>query len=168
MRIRPSNLPKLRAQTIRRISDLGFAESPGWQMLPGDTGVVRLMSTHLSAADLYWISDDMTALSIHAGESLAAARWATADRPSPVGLAVFDGGLGMVNVAPGVHAPVQALAWGPGPGSTLVVWHLLNGPQLFDGLPGADATRVPPLLAVREVRLPITDEPVPLDDLPAY
>jgi hypothetical protein len=88
------------------------------------------------------------------------------DRPSAIGLAVFDGGLGMVDVAPGVTAPVQALAWGPGPASTLIVWHLLNGPELFGGMPGADASRVPPLLAVREARLPVTDEPVALDDLP--
>lgn len=137
-------------------------------MLPGDDHVVDRLVTHLRAADLYWISDDMTALSVHAGEQLAAARWATDDRPSPVGLTVFDGGLGMVDVAPGIHAPVQALAWGPGPGSTLIVWHLLDGPKLLSALPGADVSRVPPLLAVREARLPVTDEPVSLDDLPAY
>lgn len=168
MTFHPRALPKLRAQTLRRIAALDLDGAPSPFMLPGDTNVVGLVARHLKAADLFWISDDMAALSMHAGESLAAARWATVDRPSPIGLAVFDGGLGMVDVAPGVNAPVQALAWGPGPDSTLIVWHLLNGPELLSGLPGADVSRVPPLLAVRETRLPVTDEPIPLDDLPAY
>jgi hypothetical protein len=164
----PRSLPKLRAQTLQRISALDLDGNPSPFMLPGDDNLVGAMATHLKAADLFWISEDMTALSMHAGESLAAARWVTADRPSPIGLAVFDGGLGMVDVAPGVNAPVQALAWGPGPDSTLIVWHLLNGPELLSGLPGADVSRVPPLLAVREARLPVTAEAIPLDDLPAY
>lgn len=167
MTLRPRSLPKARAQTIRRITDLGLSHTRDTFMLPGDDDLVDLMATHLRAADLYWISDDMTALAMHAGEQLAAARWATADRPSPIGLAVFDGGLGMVDVAPGVNAPVQALAWGPGPDSTLIVWHLMNGPELFAGLPGVNVSRVPQLLAVREVRLPVTADPVSLDDLPA-
>jgi hypothetical protein len=137
-------------------------------MRSGDNDLADVLLAHLRAAVLYWISDDMTALAMHAGGQLAAARWSVSDRPSPIGLAVFDGGLGMVDVAPGVHAPVQAVAWGPGPGSTLIVWHLLDGPELLAELPGADTSRVPPLLAVREARLPVTDGPVPLDDLPAY
>jgi hypothetical protein len=168
MTLRPRSLPKARAQTIRRITGLGLGHARDPILLPSDDQVLDRMVSHLRAADLYWISDDMTALAMHAGQSLAAARWATVDRPSPIGLAVFDGGLGMVDVAPGIHAPVQALAWGPGPDSTLIVWHLLNGPELLAQLPGADVSRVPPLLAVREVRLPVTDEPVSLDDLPAH
>jgi hypothetical protein len=168
MTLRPRSLPKARAQTIRRITGLGLGHARDPILLPSDDQVLDRMVSHLRAADLYWISDDMTALAMHAGQSLAAARWATADRPSPIGLAVFDGGLGMVDVAPGIHAPVQALAWGPGPDSTLIVWNLLNGPELLAQLPGADTSRVPPLLAVREVRLPVTDEPVSLDDLPAH
>jgi hypothetical protein len=165
---RPQALPKARAQTLRRMNELDLSSENNPFMRPGDDDIAGLLQSHLRAADLYWISDDMTALAMHAGEQLAAARWATADRPSPIGLAVFDGGLGMVDVAPGIHAPVQAVAWGPGPDSTLIVWHLLNGPQLLAELPGTDTTRVPPLLAVREARLPVTDEPVPLDDLPAH
>lgn len=168
MTLRPRSLPKARAQTIRRITGLGLGHARDPILLPSDDQLLDRMVNHLRAADLYWISDDMTALAMHAGEQLAAARWASADRPSPIGLAVFDGGLGMVDVAPGVHAPVQALAWGPGPDSTLIVWHLLNGPELLSQLPGADVSRVPPLLAVREVRLPVTDQAIPLDDLPAY
>lgn len=168
MIFRPRSLPKLRAQTLRRIAALDLGGNPSPFMMPGDDDLVGLMAGHLKVADLTWISEDMTALSMHAGGSLAAARWATADRPSPVGLAVFDGGLGMVDVAPGVTAPVQALGWGPGPDSTLIMWHLLNGPQLLSALPGADVSRVPPLLAVREARLPVTAEPILLDDLPAH
>lgn len=167
MGLRPAGLPKVRAQTVRRITALGLTGAPSPFLLPGDDDLVSLLSAHLRSADLYWVSDDMTALAMHSGASLVSARWATTDRPSPLGLVVFDGGLGMVDVAPGVTAPVQALAWGPGPDQTLILWHLLDGPHLFAGLPGADMSRVPPLLAVREVRLPVTDEPMLLDDLPA-
>jgi hypothetical protein len=137
-------------------------------MRPGDDNISSLLLAHLRAADLYWISDDMTALAMHAGGQLAAARWATADRPAPIGFAAFDGGLGMVEVGPGISSPVDALAWGPGPRQTLIVWHLVTRENVFGGVPGIDVGQFPPLLGVREARLPVTDEPVPFEDLPAH
>lgn len=168
MTFNPRALPKLRAQTLRRLEALDLAEGNNPFMMSGDNYVAGLISRHLRAADLYWASADMTALAMHAGESLAAARWATADRSSPIGLMVFDGGLGQVDVAQGIVAPVQALAWGPGPDDQLIVWHILDGVELLGPLPGADVSRTPRLLPVREARLPVTAEPVPLDDLPAH
>lgn len=166
MTIRPRALPKLRAQTLRRLEALDLKEGNNPFMQPGDDDISGLLSRHLRAAELYWASADMTALAVHAGRSLAAARWATADRPSPVGLIAFEDGLGQVDVAPRITAPVQALAWGPGPDSTLIVWHILDGVELLSSLPGADVSRTPRLLPVREARLPVTAEPLPMDDLP--
>lgn len=166
MTLRPRTLPKVRAQTLRRLETLDLTADQNPFMRPGDDNINQMFTRHLRVADLYWASADMTALSVHAGASLAAARWATADRPSPVGLIAFEDGLGQVDAAPGITAPVQALAWGPGPDRTLIVWHILDGVELLGSLSGADVTRTPRLLPVREARLPVTAEPLPLDDLP--
>lgn len=167
MTLRPRALPKLRAQAIRQLASLTEGGSPF--MLAGDEDTVTAVLTDLRACDLYWISEDMAALAMHAGSQLTEARFAAVDRPCPVGFAVFAGGLGMVDVAPGTGVPVDALLWAPGPGGTLRVWHLVEGRTLFAGLP-EDAIRrePPPLVPIREVRLPVADEAVPLDDLPEY
>jgi hypothetical protein len=162
--LRPTHLPKARSQTIRLTS--GVDDSPF--TLPGDKDVVNGLLADLRAADLYWVSEDMTALAMHAGQSLEEARWTPADRPSPCGLAVFGGGLGMVDIGAGMSAPVEALAWGPGPGATLRVWHLVSRQRLFDGVPGVTMDRVPPLIGIRESRLPVTEQPIPMDSLPAH
>lgn len=150
------------------MTELDLSPENNPYMRAGDVSIADAFLTHLRAADLFWISQDMTALAMHAGEQLASARWATVDRPSAIGVAVFEGGLGMVNVAPRLTSPVEALAWGPGPGGVLIVWHLVTREAVFDGASGIDMTRFPPLLAVREARLPVTSEPVRFDDLPAY
>lgn len=166
MSLRPRALPKLRAQAIRQFASLTDGGSPF--MLPGDENTVAAVLTDLRDCDLYWASEDMTALAMHAGAQLASARFVTAERPSPIGLAVFAGGLGMVDVAPGKGLPVDGLLWAPGPEQTLRVWHLIEGRALFaDFPPGMVKQQPPPLVPIREVRLPVTDEPVPLDDLPA-
>ncbi|MFJ9799881.1 hypothetical protein [Streptomyces sp. NPDC101145] len=164
MTLRPTHLPKIRSQTIRLISGL----DGGPFMLPGDENLVAALVADLRAADLYWVSDDMTSLSMHAGQSLDEARWAPTDRPSPCGLALFQGGLGMVELGAGLSGPVEALAWGPGPDATLRVWHLVSRRRLFGDLPDVTAAKLPPLIAIREVRLPVTDQPVSLDALPAH
>ena len=164
--LRPRQMPKRRAQTIRAVERLTGDDGLPRGMLPGDDNLVQLMTTHLRAADLYWISEDMTALAMHAGQQLTEARWATADRPSAIGLAVFAGGLGMVEIEPGQKAPVDALAWGPGPDQTLIVWHLATRERLGAGLTVSTIEKFPPLLGIREVRLPVTTAPIPLADLP--
>lgn len=166
MTLRPRGLPKARARTISRMDQVASESNPF--MAPGDHSITGLLSNHLRASELFWASQDMTALAVHAGEQLEEARWATADRPSPCGLMVFDGGLGMVQVHPGMNGPVTALAWGPGPGETLVVWHLMTGEQFTGGVPVPNPEAVPPLIAIREARLPVTAEPVPMDGLPAH
>lgn len=138
-------------------------------MLPGDDDLVTAFLTDLRACDLYWVSQDMAALAMHSGSQLASVRLGLPERPSPVGLAVFDGGLGMVEVGVGLELPVDALLWAPGPSRTLRVWHLIDGRALFAGLP-PDRLRhqPPPLIPIREARLPLGDEPIPLDELPAH
>lgn len=168
MTIRPRQLPRKRSQTIQMTERATLAEDGLPKgMLPGDDNVVQLFTTHLRAADLYWVADDMTTLAMHAGQQLTAARWTTADRPSPIGLLVFDGGLGMVEMLPGKGGPVDALAWGPGPDQTLILWHLATRERMGAGMPPEVVQRFPPMLAIREVRLPVTADPVSLDDLPA-
>jgi hypothetical protein len=164
--LRARALPKLRAQAVRQLAS--FTDG-GPYMLPGDENLAAAVLADLRACDLYWISEDMTALAMSAGAQLDEARFATADRPCPVGLAVFAGGLGMVDVAPGAGLPVDALLWAPGPGRTLRVWHLIEGRSLFAAFP-PEAIRIqpPPLIPIREARLPLTDEPVSLDGLPAH
>lgn len=165
MTLRPRDLPKARARTISRMSEVTSGPNP--YMLPSDYDLTALMFRHLRAAELYWATEDMAALAVHAGAQLDEARWATADRPSACGLMVFDGGLGMVEIHPGMDGPVAALAWGPGPGQTLVVWHLMTSEQFLGGVTVPNMDEVPPLIGIREVRLPVTVEPVPLDGLPA-
>lgn len=166
MTLRPRALPKVRGQTIRRVGGLTDGGSPF--MLPGDGDLVGAFTTDLRAADLYWVSEDMTALAMHAGGQLASVSVATVERPSPVGLAVFAGGLGMVDVAPGKGLPTDGLLWAPGPGGTLRVWHMVASAALFAGLP-PESIRVPPppLVPFHEARLPAPG-PVALDDLPAH
>ncbi|MBB1253067.1 hypothetical protein H3146_06745 [Streptomyces sp. OF3] len=168
MTLRPRQLPRKRAQTIRSLTDLAPDGAPARGMLPGDDNLVQLLTSHLRAADLFWISDDMTALAMHAGQQLAEARWATADRITPIGLAVFEGGLGMVEMTPRLSAPVDALAWGPGPDQTLIVWHLATRERALHDAPPHVLAKFPPLLTVREARLPVTVDPITLDELPAH
>jgi hypothetical protein len=165
--LRPRALPKARAQVIRHLTDLAGDGSPF--MLPGDDDLVGAFLTDLKACDLYWVSEDMTALAMHAGTQLASGGLQTMERPSPVGLALFAGGLGMVDVARGRGMPVDALLWAPGPQQTLRVWHLIDGRSLFAAVP-PEAIRLqpPPLIPIREIRIPVGNGSVPLDDLPPY
>lgn len=166
MALRPRLLPKARSRTISRT--LASSGKPNPYTRPEDVDTVGLMARHLRAADLYWSSEDMTALAFHAGGQLTQARWATADRPSPCGLIVCDGGLGMVNTGAGLYAPVDALAWGPGPHDTMVLWHFVARERLFDmaRIPRPEAA--PPLVGVFQARLPVTVEEIALDGLPAH
>ncbi|MFD4921122.1 hypothetical protein ACFWNE_07360 [Streptomyces goshikiensis] len=166
MSIRPQTLPKVRAQTIQRM--LGLHDKPNPFLRGNDEDVTGRIVSHLRAAELYWVSEDMAALAMSSGSQLAAARWATADRPSPCGLIYFDGGVGTVQVSGTMSGPVQALAWGPSPDGTLTVTHLMTREQFMGGARVPFPEAVPPLVAIREARLPVTVEPVPFVDLPAY
>lgn len=123
----------------------------------------------LEVGELFWVQQDMAALAVHAGEQLAAARWATADRPSPCGLLFWQDGIGHLD-AEGVQVPVEACAWGPYNGE-LLVWLLMSRARLVaEVAPLAekftlDESRMPPLLPIYGGAIPITDEPLSMMEI---
>ncbi|MFG2676997.1 hypothetical protein [Streptomyces sp. NPDC048445] len=167
MTVRPSNLPRLRRQTLRNLKDPASAlrANTDADMVPG----LDALASHLDVADMFWIQQDMAALSMHAGEQLAAARWATADRPAPCGLLYWQGGIGHMD-AQGVQIPVEACVWGPYEGGMLL-WLLMSRDRLvaetrkkghaFDIV----EEKVPPLVPIYGATLPVTTDPASMADL---
>lgn len=165
MSVRPRALPKLRDQTLRHLenpdapvrADTGAGNQPGLDTL----------ARNLRAAELYWVAADMAALAVSAGAQLAAARWATADRPAPCGLLMWDGGVGHID-AQGAQIPVEACAWGPAAGGCMV-WLLMSRRRLSDEMRQRNGSalvegQVPPLVPIGGWTLPV-DEPVSMADL---
>lgn len=165
--MRPSHLPKVRDQIVRNLSDpampIRAATSSGVQ--PDlDAELARLQE-----AELYWVSADMAALAVSAGSQLAAARWATADRPAPCGLMVFDGGIGAYTEGP-VDVPVEAISWGPSQGGLSIgLWlsrSLLEQRVREDGrFLGIATEQVPPLVPTAGRYLRVTAEPTSFAEL---
>lgn len=164
--MRPRDLPKLRDQTLRHLDDPTSALRANTG--GGNRAGLDVAASHLRAADLYWVAPDMVALAVSAGASLAAARWAVADRPTPCGLLVWDQGAGHIDSS-GVQIPVEACSWGPGPGG-LLVWLWMSRRRLGDEMTTSGLAmledQVPPLIPLMAWTLPVTAEPVPLVELP--
>ena len=161
---RPSHLPKLRDQTAAHLAD---PDHPIRTDAPADLSAALDAATgHLHTADMYWVAPDMTALAMHAGQQLAAARWATADRPAPAGLIYFDGGVGSVDYQD-VSIPIDALTWGPHNGG-LLLWAYLSRRRLAATIAPAGMELVveqtPPLLPFAAQVVPVTADAVPLAD----
>ncbi|MFD4547234.1 hypothetical protein [Streptomyces sp. NPDC058466] len=167
MTLRPSQLPKVRRQTLRHLRSDGYP-------LRADTGAdmaagLDALASTIEVGDLFWVQQDMAALAMHAGEQLAAARWATADRPSPCGLLYWQGGVGHID-SYGVQVPVEACAWGPHRGEMLL-WLLMSRDRLVGEVAQArpDLTllteEIPPLVPVYGATLPVTDEPFPMAEI---
>lgn len=164
--IRPRQLPKIRDQILRHLNDpaMPIRAHTGQENQAG----LDLAGNHLRAAELFWATEDMTALAVHAGASLAAARWATADRPSGCGLIVWDGGVGQVDTR-GVGIPVEACTWGPAEGGCMIgLWISRNRIAHEAATRGAELVveEVPPLIPISSHVLPVTGEPVPLAEAP--
>lgn len=166
MTIRPSQLPRLRRQTRQHLADSESSIRSG----TGETNRAGLdaLGTTLDAADLFWVSQDMAALAMHSGGQLAAARWATADRPAPCGLLFWQDGIGHID-GHGVQVPVEACVWGPFEGGMLL-WLLMSRARLSAEI--AEIGRyqlveeqIPPLIPVYGTTLPVTDEPVSFAEL---
>ncbi|MDH6130352.1 hypothetical protein [Kitasatospora sp. GP82] len=163
--MRPSALPKLRDQVLRHLDD----PAAPLRSRTGEHNQAALdaEASRLRDADLYWVAPDMAALAVSAGVQLAAARWATADRPTPCGLIMFDGGIGSVDYN-GAQVPVEAITWGPADGGCSIgLW--LTRATLADRI-SRFATlvedQVPPLIPVVSHILPVTVDPLPLASLP--
>ncbi|MFD5899111.1 hypothetical protein [Streptomyces sp. NPDC060366] len=166
MTLRPSGLPKARRQLLRHLDDpdspirahTGSANAPGLDTL----------AASMKAGDLFWVSKDMAALAVHSGAQLAAARWATADRPSPCGLLFWEDGIGHIESA-GVEIPVEACAWGPYQGKMLL-WLLMSRARLAGeveriGRYALVMEEIPPLVPVYGAAIPVTNEPLSLAEV---
>jgi hypothetical protein len=162
MSLSARSLPKIRDQVLKQLDDLTMPV----RARTGDANqpALDLAAEHLRVAELYWVTADMAALAVSAGGSLAAARWTVADRPTPAGLIVFDGGIGEI-VADDAVIPVDAVTWGPEEhgcmlGLWMSRWRLAeaaarHGDELVTEL-------MPPLVPLRLATLPLSDEPLPL------
>ncbi|MEZ3180751.1 hypothetical protein KYY02_19285 [Streptomyces pimonensis] len=123
----------------------------------------------LEVGELFWVQQDMAALAMHAGEQLAAARWATADRPAPCGLLYWQDGIGHME-AQGVQVPVEACAWGPYQ-DELLVWLLMSRDRLVAEAAAARpelevvVEKIPPLIPIYAATIPVTAEPLPMAQL---
>jgi hypothetical protein len=165
--MRPSQLPKVRRQTLRFLNDPQSAirSNTGPDLQPG----LDALASALQVGDLFWVQQDMAALAMSAGEQLAAARWATADRPAPCGLLYWDGGVGYID-GYGVEIPVEACAWGPHQGE-MMLWLLMSRDRLVaeTAKKSHDFTlvveEIPPLVPIFGTTLPVGDEPVPMVDI---
>ncbi|WP_062215703.1 hypothetical protein [Streptomyces sp. NBRC 109706] len=170
--IRPVHLPRLRDQTIRYLTTPPTADRATQSVADEhgqrDEDATQLLIKHIRHADLYVVTPDMAALAVSAGAQLAAARWATADRPSPCGLIYYQGGIGTVTVDH-LDMQVEALMWGPHPDG-LAIWTAFTRRALaerwaaqgrLDALTdrGIDAA---PILVTSGAVLPVTTDPVPL------
>jgi hypothetical protein len=160
-------LPRVKRQTLRHLND----PTARVRAHTGEQNAEALdaLATHLGAAELFWVQQDMAALSMHSGEQLAAARWATADRPSPCGLAYWQGGIGHMD-AQGVQIPVEACVWGPHQGEMLL-WLLMSRDRLTTEVREANpgvmlvAEEIPPLVPFYAATIPVTADPVSLADV---
>lgn len=161
---RPRSLPKFREQVVRHLTDPDSVLRRG----AGDdnrAGLERCAS-HLRAAELYWVAPDMAALAVAAGGQLAAASWATADRPSGCGLLAWGGGVGHI-AAQGVTVPIDAVSWGPHPDGCALGLFVSRAriQQAIEGRGEIVVEQTPPLLPVQGFVLPV-GEPVSMADLP--
>ncbi|MEV7654614.1 hypothetical protein AB0O39_10630 [Streptomyces anulatus] len=166
MPVKPSHLPRLRRQTLRFLNDPDYAlRKTSTQNINDGLDALALS---MGAGDLFWVGRDMAALAVHSGGQLAAARWATADRPSACGLLFWEDGIGHID-SNGVQIPVEACVWGPHQGEMLL-WMLMsrtllatevNQPGRFEIV----TEEIPPLIPVYGATIPVTAEPVSMADL---
>lgn len=166
MRWSPRALPKLRLQTAKHLADPAAPVRANTGA--GNRVGLDLALNQLRAAEMFWVTPDMTALAMSAGSSLAAARWMTADRPSPFGLLVFGDGVGCLD-AQGVEVPVDACTWGPSPEDcTVWLWVARWRVAEIAAESGTELVveQIPPLIPIQSCGLPVTPEPVPFADLP--
>ena len=186
MILRPQRLPKARDQIVRYLTD---HTTPLRTNAKDDTHeFLNALTGHLQLGELYWVTSSMAALAMSAGATLPEARWATADRPAPCGLVVFEGGIGTLDLPPSAgpqieeggittlryvvpdHLPVDALTWGPSNGQCEVaLW--VSRARLADAYAQGQEMELPegtapPLIPTVSFELPVRADPVPWDELP--
>lgn len=167
MTTRPSQLPRVRRQTLRHLREPSSAvrAKTGEAMQDG----LDALAAGLEVAEMFWVQRDMAALAMHSGQELAAARWATADRPAPCGLLFWQDGIGNVD-SHGVQIPVEACAWAPHRGEMLL-WLFMTRDRLVTEAARARpdlqilTEQVPPLIPLYGATLPVEAEPSSLADI---
>ncbi|MET8571849.1 hypothetical protein [Streptomyces sp. NPDC004783] len=167
MTLRPSQLPKVRRQTLRHLREptSPLRAKTGPEVAPG----LDALANMLEVGDLFWVQQDMAALAMHAGQQLAAARWATADRPAPCGLLFWQDGIGHMDYQ-GVRIPVEACAWSPYKGE-MMLWLLMSRDRLVAETAAAShmwalvTEEIPPLIPLYGATLPAGADPVSMADI---
>jgi hypothetical protein len=162
--LRPSQLPKVRRQTLRhlRSSASPLRSKTG----PENAPALDVLAGILEVGELFWVQQDMAALAVHAGEQLAAARWATADRPAPCGLLYWQDGIGHMDYQ-GVQVPVEACAWGPYQGE-MMLWLLMSRDRLVAEVAvtrpdlSLVVEEIPSLVPFYGATIPVTADPLPM------
>lgn len=156
----PRRLPKVRDQVVRLLSE---PNSPLRAAMPNLVDQFDLLAGQLGGADLWWVAPDMAALAVSSAQTLPEVRWTAADRPSTVGMLVWDGGIGAVDYQ-GAEIPVDAVTWGPCPGG-LWIWHWARRSRISEHLPAGAALDVPPLIPVAGDVMPVGADYYPADEL---
>jgi hypothetical protein len=161
-RLTPIALPRLRDRTAR------FVESPAELVgkYPEYAGEFTDIARGLRAAELYWVTGDMAALAMGAGEQLDEIGWAE-ERPNTFGLALFAGGIGQValpgnNTVGRVPLPVDAVSWGPASDGLRVSFWTARWRLRDDGT--GFAGDVPPLLMCSGFRM--REHSMPVQEIP--
>lgn len=164
--IRPGDLPRLRRQVLAQLDDPSAPIRA--KTAERNEEALDLLASHLRVADLYWVAPEMAALSVHSGGELAAATWTVTDRPSGCGLLWWGGGVHHLDFGNGVHAPVDAVSWGPSANGTLI-WVFIDRARVEEAtrdLGGQLVTaEVPPLVPMLGNAVPIAVEPLPVAEL---
>ncbi|CRK57621.1 hypothetical protein [Alloactinosynnema sp. L-07] len=83
------------------------------------TIIADRLAVQLPAAELFYVSDDMTELARHAATTLTDYRLHPEDLPAPVGI-LFYGHPPVADTATDSHNPITAVSWGPGRGGLWV------------------------------------------------
>lgn len=170
----PGRLPKLRDQTVRHYRDPSslvrreVLDSEDWGQGEFADGIAR----RLAAADLYWVTPQMTALAVSSAAALDEVRWSRADRPSHFGLLVWDGGLGNI-VWQDTRIPVAAVSWAPWGDDVYLMYYvtrntvldlIADGRQRLRAI-GRDVDYYPPLFPAVSHGYPTTDRWMPVEEL---
>ncbi len=163
MKLRPSTLPKARDQMVRMLTD---PDGALLRNMPAAEPQARRLAANLATATLWWVTPDMAALAVAAGGTLPTVD--SAARPAPSGLAVFDGGVGMVDSSAG-PLPADAVLWCPHPDG-VEIDTFMDEMRLHELLAARDWTlggHLAPLIPTGDLaRSTIPAGPTPIADLP--
>ena len=163
MQWNPRRLPRVRQQMTRFMND---PTTMLYEVFPEHRTEFAALARQLPVAELYWVMSDMAALAVSSGQELPDVRWTTDDRPSGIGLLVFEDGIGSVQFQ-GAVVPADALSWGPAPGG-MRLWHWVRRSRIEEALghSGAQlAAWMPPLIPAHGTILPVSAEPTPTGEL---